>query len=109
MKKITIKLNNNVKWALWGAISRYKYTGEKKTLDSNLLGLGYKTNYKDIVKVGLMTCSFRPPAKRCMGWYKLTDLGKKVVRQLIRRNMYPKSSNDIDMNIDLSEITVMVK
>ena len=94
MKRKTIKINAQCERLLWEAMRRALYTGSRKTLDNKFLGLGYPSEYKEGRKYGLFIPSFGATIPRILSWYKLTPLGQKIVKQLIRKKICPESSED---------------
>lgn len=97
MKRKTLNIRSRSAMLLSEAMRRYLWLDNmKRDLDSKFLGLGSPSAYADAVKDGLIVPSFRTVAlPRVNGWYKLTDLGKRIVKQMIRKGMYPKSCQDI--------------
>jgi len=85
----TVKLNTAQSRLLGEAWRRMGLGYKKKTISDNFLGLGFPSEYRPVVEAGLMTPSFRPEMPRVMGWYKLTDVGQRIVKQMIRKHGIP--------------------
>lgn len=107
MKKETIKIQSKEGRLLWEAMRRMLHMGTKKLLTDNMLGLGSPSYYKPGVEAGLFAPSFGPIRARVCAWYRLTPLGQKIVRQLIRKKRVPKDCHDVHGYV-LGKITVMV-
>ncbi len=65
------------------ALRRYVRFGkpEDKTLANAWTGLGTVTEYKPVLKSGMMQWVNGVPSPRCMGWLKLAPLGEKIVQK----------------------------
>jgi hypothetical protein len=107
MKKRTIRIYAKEGKLLWEAMRRMLCMGEKKSLNDSMLGLGYPSYYKSGVDAGLFVPSFTKDIARVCGWYRLTPLGQKIVKQLIRRKIFPKSCHEVHGGF-YGEITVFI-
>lgn len=107
MKKKTVKIDTKEGGLLWEAMRRMLCMGGKKPLTDNMLGLGFPSHYKPGVEAGLFVPSFGPSKARVCEWYKLTLLGQKIVKQLIRKKRVPIDCHNIYGCVG-GEITVMV-
>jgi len=45
-------------------------------------GLGYRTEYRPVIAVGMMEWVNGAPAPRCMGWLRLTSKGLEEVNKI---------------------------
>jgi len=106
-KKKTLEIHAPEGCLLWEAMRRMLCMGQKKSVDDNMLGLGYKTDYKSGIKTGLFVPSFGQNKDRCKGWYKLTPLGQKLVKQLIRKIIFPKDCHTV-ISYVTGEFIVMI-
>ena len=107
MKKKIIKIYAKEGRLLWEAMRRMLCMGQKKSLNDNMVGLGFPSYYKDGVKAGLFVPSFPPSRAKVCEWYKLTPLGQKIVKQLIRKKRIPKDCHDVNGCV-CGEFTVFV-
>lgn len=107
MKKKTIKISAKEGRLLWETMRRMLCMGEKKPITDNMLGLGFPSYYKAGVKAGLFVPSFPPSRAKVCEWYKLTPLGQKIVKQLIRKKRVPKDCHDVGGYV-CGDISVMV-
>ena len=95
MKRKEIKISNKVGGLLSEAMRRIYHLGLKHKIDDKFVGLGYPSMYKDGVKAGLFATSFRGEHPRILNWYRLTPLGQKIVKQMVRKGRCPKSCQDM--------------
>jgi hypothetical protein len=86
----TIILNDDQQWLLTEA---WRRMGMDSTPDLVFLGLGYPSQYKPVVKAGLMQSSFAETPK-VLNWYKLTSDGEKIIKQMIRKHGCPRGGKD---------------
>ena len=84
-------MNCHCRWLLGEAWRRLK-VGQKKSVDSPFLGLGYPSQYKAAVQAGLMK-PYSTEQPRCMSWYSLTETGQAIVKHMLRKYGY-KSCHD---------------
>lgn len=95
MKKKTITIFAKEGRLLWEAMRRMLCMGEKKSLNDYFIGLGYPSEYKAGVQAGLFAPSYGTSKPRIMAWYKLTPLGQRVIKQMIRKKRVPRDCHDV--------------
>lgn len=81
-----MKLTKKARMCLQEALRRHLYF--QIPLDGGGLYLGYPSGPRDIIRAGLMTpcVPMEHPRVRCLRWYKLTDKGASVARQILKLN-----------------------
>jgi len=107
MKRKTIKIHSYVGSLISEAMRRILHLSETKTLDYKFAGLGTPSQYKEGIRKGFFVPSFRE-VPRVKNWYKLTPLGQKVVKQMIRKNRVPKNCHDLHNCVPF-KVTVYVE
>ena len=107
MSKKTIKIRAKESDLLWEAMRRMLWVGEKKPVDDEFLGLDFPYRYRCGVEAGLFVPSYGKSIPRTMQWYKLTLLGQKVVKQVIRKKIIPLNCHDVLGRVPC-KITVML-
>ena len=108
MKRKTLKIYSKVGGLLSEAMRRIYCLSTEKSLDYNLAGLGSPSMYEPALKAGLMVPSFPPQTPRVCNWYKLTPLGKKVIKQMVRKGRVPTSCHDMNNHVPFT-VTVYVE
>lgn len=107
MKRKTLKIYSKVGGLLSEAMRRIYCLNPEKSIDSNFAGLGSPSMYKDGIKAGFFAPSFPKEIARVPNWYKLTPLGKKIVKQLKRKGRVPQNCHDMNNHVPF-EVTVYV-
>lgn len=81
-----MKLTKKARGCLQEALRRHLYF--QIPLEGGALYLGYPAEPRDIIRAGLMTpcVPMGRPVVRCLRWYKLTDKGIGVARQILKIN-----------------------
>src|SRR5512133_941492 len=69
---------------------------QRKPLVGRWLGLGTEPAYRPVLDAGLMTWACGVPAKRCMGWLKLTDKGAATMKE--REQDFRETMNQLKGN-----------
>jgi hypothetical protein len=114
MKRKTLKIYSKVGGLLSEAMRRIYCMGSRpvlgsdKNLDYKFAGLGSPSMYKDGVKAGLFVPSYPPETPRVANWYRLTPLGQKVVKQMVRKGRMPKDCHDMNNHVPFI-VTVYVE
>ncbi len=72
----------SVTWCLKEALRRFEMFNRDKTLKDAWTGLGTATDYKLVVKAGLME-HVHGPNPRYLCWWRLTDAGVVRVQEMI--------------------------
>ena len=114
MRRKTLKIYSKVGGLLSEAMRRIycmgsrPVLGSKKKLDYKFSGLGSPSMYAPAVKAGLMKESFPPVHPRVANWYRLTPLGQKVVKQMVRKGRVPKDCHDMNNHVPFT-VTVYVE
>ena len=108
MKRKELKIYSKVSGLLSEAMRRILHLSETKTLNYKFAGLGTPYQYKEGIKAGLFEPSFRPEIPRVNNWYRLTPLGQKVIKQMIRKGRIPKDCHDLNNHVPF-KVTVYVE
>jgi hypothetical protein len=108
MKRKELKIYSHVGSLISEAMRRILHLCEYKILDYEFAGLGSPSQYRDGVTAGFFAPSFHPEIKRVNNWYKLTPLGQKVVKQMIRKGRVPKSCHDLHNYVPF-KVTVYIE
>jgi len=87
-KYLSLKLTCAQCRLLGEAWRRLRVGSQPKDVTYNMLGLGFPSEYRPVVDAGLMAPSFRAETPRIMGWYKLTEVGRAIIRQMVRKHGY---------------------
>lgn len=107
MKRKTIRIYTQPARLLWEAMRRTLHL-ETET-PSTWLGLGCPSEYKEGVKSGFFTVvgKYRPYGRN---WYRITPLGQRIIKQLIRKKICPRSIHDLyQIHVRIpKEVTVYV-
>ena len=107
MKKKTVILSMGQNRLMWEALRRIVCFNDED-VNTNLAGLGTPYTYKTGVECGLFTVAFREKETPRVGnWYKLTPIGVKIAKQMIRKGIGPKSCHEITGQLPC-RITIMV-
>ena len=107
MKKKIITLSCQQNRLMWDALRRIVCFSISRNVDTNLAGLGTPSVYKAGIEGKLFSPSFGKETPRVNNWYKLTPIGVKIAKQMIKKGIVPKSCHDVNGQLPC-HITIMV-
>ena len=77
--------------------------GPTKDLDYSMAGLGSPSQYKAGVKKGLFVPAFGRETPKTRNWYKLTPLGREIIKQIKSKKQKSPQKEILNKNADLTD------